>query len=180
MKAITVTSSGYIDIVEKDWDYKQIYQFVGGAIEAVSFGSNDFFAYINEEGKLLDLPENRIATNLWYDSGQVILLGDYIAGNAVFFGVCDTDGFKQNVPETLWVWVYNTQDSLIRSGHLDPYVDPTNYRLYDHDIFCEMCSGTARLLGSLVDQVFAKTKTKIVLKYLSKLNFLIPLVVPRD
>jgi hypothetical protein len=149
MKAITITASGLIDIVDKQWDYKDIYQFVGGTLEAVNFGSNDFFAYVNEESKILNLPVNHIATDMWYDSGQIILLGDFISGNAVLFGEIDEDGYKTEAPSTAWIWAYNTQESLIKRGILDPSVDPTNKTDIEDIVGCDMCDGLALFFGSL-------------------------------
>lgn len=101
-KAIVVKTDGSVNEVWAEWNYEQINKEVGGFIEAVYFGNNPYFAYINEEGKILDLPENRIATDLWYNSGQRILLGDYLAGNAVFFGEIDNMGDNTDAPVKLW------------------------------------------------------------------------------
>lgn len=84
-----VDVNGYMDIVNA----------VGGHIEAVEFGDNKYFCYINEEGKLIGLPENTIVTSLWYDSGQRILLGDHIVGNALFFGGIDEEGDEIDIPD---------------------------------------------------------------------------------
>lgn len=101
MKAIVVKTDGSVNEVFADWDYQEINNEVGGFIEAVYFGDKPYIAYINEEGKLIDLPENHMATDLWYESGQRILLGDYIAGNAVFFGGADSDGNNTDAPNSL-------------------------------------------------------------------------------
>jgi len=79
--------------------YKDIQRAVDGFIEAVSFGDNQYFCYINEEGKLIGLENNELATSLWYDSGQMILLGDYIAGDAMFFGGVDEEGNDIDIPK---------------------------------------------------------------------------------
>lgn len=85
----------YIDIN----DYKDIQKVVGGFIESINFGENQFFCYANEEAKLLGLEPNELATSLWYDSGQVILLGDCIAGDVVFFGGIDDEGNDIDISE---------------------------------------------------------------------------------
>lgn len=79
--------------------YNDLRKAVGGMIEAVRFGRNNYFCYINEEGKLLNLPVNNLVTSLWYDSGQIILLGDYIAGDAIFFGGVDEEGNDLDIPK---------------------------------------------------------------------------------
>jgi hypothetical protein len=79
--------------------YPELGKIVGGYIEAVNFGDKPYFCYINEEGKFLELKENVVATALWYNSGQRVLLGDYIAGDVIFFGQVDDEG--NNNPSTL-------------------------------------------------------------------------------
>lgn len=79
--------------------YKDIQRAVDGFIEAVSFGENSYFCYINEEGKLTGLEVNELATSLWYDSGERIMLGDFIAGDAVFFGGVDSNGNDVDIPQ---------------------------------------------------------------------------------
>ena len=101
MKALLVTTDKEVQVIDKDFDLKAIQEYVGGWIEAISFGpDNDhFFAYVNEEGKMKDLPENEIVTHFWYNSGQTILLGDYVAGNVLFFGEVDESGDETDVPD---------------------------------------------------------------------------------
>jgi len=101
IKAITVTTDGVVEEFWSTWEYQDINLFVGGLIEAVTFGDKPYFAYANEEGKLLGLPENKYATELWYNSGQRILLGDYIAGDVVFFGLVDEVGDNTDAPASL-------------------------------------------------------------------------------
>jgi hypothetical protein len=98
LRAVVVKTDGSVNEVFAEWDYEQLSQEVGGYIEAVNYGNQPYFAYINEEGKLLNLDENHLATELWYMSGQRILIGDYIAGDAVFFGLVDEDGNNTDAP----------------------------------------------------------------------------------
>ena len=103
MKAILVTTEQEIKLLDQDFNLKVIQSYLGGLIEAISFGSRNshFFAYINEEGKLIGLPENKIATSVWYNSGERILIGDYLAGNVLFFGQIDDEGNETDVPDDL-------------------------------------------------------------------------------
>ena len=99
MKALLVTADGNVEVVDQDWTYQQISSAVGGLIQPVYF-ENDYdstFAYVNEEGKILGMPENVILTNYWYESGVTVLIGDYIAGNAVVFGGIDNDGNNKEI-----------------------------------------------------------------------------------
>lgn len=99
MKALLVKPDGTAELINSEWDYSEINKIIGGWIEAVYFGDKPYFAYIHEEGKILGMPENCNATNLWYDSGQRVLIGDFLAGNVLFFGLVDSDGNNTEVPE---------------------------------------------------------------------------------
>lgn len=98
LRAVVVKTDGSVYETFAEWDYEQLSKELGGYIEAVNYGDQPYFAYINEEGKLLNLDENHLATELWYMSGQRILIGDYIAGDAVFFGLIDEDGNNTDAP----------------------------------------------------------------------------------
>lgn len=100
MKALVVKTDGTVDVVDQEWNYNQINSALGGWIEAITFAHYpDHFGYINEEGKILGLDINELVTDYWYESGTKILLGDYIAGDAVIFGEIDDDGNNTSVPD---------------------------------------------------------------------------------
>ena len=69
-------------------DYQQA---VGGYIEAVDIkvAGHEATIYLNEEGKMFDLPLNRSVTRL--ATGR-IFEGDYIAGDVVIVGGVDSEG----------------------------------------------------------------------------------------
>lgn len=98
MKALVVKTDGTYEVIDQEWNYDQINKAVGGWIEAVYFPGYKAEAYINEEGKILGLPENVVATNVWYNSGAKVLLGDYLAGDVVIFGEVDEEGNNTEVP----------------------------------------------------------------------------------
>jgi hypothetical protein len=100
-KALIVYSDGNIEEYNYEKGYKELQYIVDGYIEAVSFGNKPYFCYCNDEGKMVKLEQNKIATDLWYDSGQIILIGDYIAGNVVFFGEVDDEGNNTDYPQEL-------------------------------------------------------------------------------
>lgn len=101
-KAVIITTNNEIIERESQWDYQELQDAVGGWITSLSFGDNNFSAYINDEGKIMDLSENKIATALWYDSGARVMLGDYIAGNVVFVGNVDANGDDRSVPDNFF------------------------------------------------------------------------------
>lgn len=109
MKALVIKTNGEAEVIDQEWSYEQINETVGGWIEVISFGNNKYFAYANEEAKLLELPVNEVVTDMWYNSGQIVLLGDYISGDVVFFGGIDDNGDNEEVEQSLI-------DSVKRSG----------------------------------------------------------------
>lgn len=109
MKALVIKANGEAEVIDQEWSYEQINETVGGWIEVISFGNNRYFAYANEESKLLELPVNEDVTYMWYNSGQVVLLGDYISGDVVFFGGIDDNGDNEEVEQSFI-------DSVKRSG----------------------------------------------------------------
>lgn len=100
-KALIVYMDGEIEEFEYTGNYQKLCSIVDGNIDAVYFGEQEYFCYVNDEGKLVGLEENKLATELWYNSGQRILLGDYLAGNVVFFGGVDDEGNNLDYPEIL-------------------------------------------------------------------------------
>ena len=100
-KALVLHTDGEIEEFNYEGNYQKLCAIVDGYIEAVSFGDKPYFCYCNEEGKLVELDENKFATELWYNSGQVVLLGDYIAGTVIFFGNIDDEGNDTDYPQSL-------------------------------------------------------------------------------
>jgi hypothetical protein len=101
MKGLVIKANGEAEVIDQEWSYEQINETVGGYIEVISFGENRYFAYANEEAKILELPVNEFVTDMWYNSGQIVLLGDYISGDVVFFGGIDNNGDNEEVQQSL-------------------------------------------------------------------------------
>lgn len=80
-------------------DYQQV---VGGLIEAVRLFDHTYenevaTIYVNEEGRLIDLPINAVAGGLSF-----LLNGeDTLFGNAIVVGASDEEGYDLDVPE--WI-----------------------------------------------------------------------------
>ncbi len=85
MRYLIVRADGSSLIADGEVNLKFLQQTVGGFIEAV-FGYPGWHAYINEEGKLLGLEVNNLATQLCRKLGWDSLADDIIVGNAIFFG----------------------------------------------------------------------------------------------
>lgn len=68
---------------------------VGGLIQAIDF-TPGLTMWCNEEGKLLGLPVNQVATLVWKKYfGET----DIIVGDVVFTGGCDEDGESTSILE---------------------------------------------------------------------------------
>lgn len=85
---------------------KEKQAIVGGYIEGVPLNEH-VYGYVNDSGKLEELPANVCATNLWMRfvdlRGCETLPGDYVAGPMVIVGVQnaagENDGHDHDVPE---------------------------------------------------------------------------------
>ena len=67
-------------------DYKAVSKFVGGMVEAVQFPNGDLLL-LNEEGKLMGLPVNEEASQLWKDTfdndNYITGRKDFVVGPAI-------------------------------------------------------------------------------------------------
>ncbi len=75
----------------KNFSLEEMQEFVGGFIEAV-YLPNKMVMFINEEGKLYNLPVNLQATTM---VEGIIRDSDYIVGNALICNLVET-GDKEN------------------------------------------------------------------------------------
>ena len=83
------TTASEFKIITKKKDepkYKEVSDFVGGMVEAITFPNGDLLL-INEEGKLMSLPLNPEATALWRSTftADKYLYGhdDWVSGPAI-------------------------------------------------------------------------------------------------
>lgn len=86
MKAIRITSSGEKSLVEADeLTLSELQKAVDGYIELITLPRLGLALWVNENGKLLHLPPNAIATRLWFEDVEKplsdILLGDVLVTN---------------------------------------------------------------------------------------------------
>ena len=85
-KGLLIKADGVCEVFNYE-NLKSLQNAVGGYIEAISCDNLSFF--LNEEGKLNNLPMNPLATLLVkHRIGQY----DYIAGDVVVLGDVDEDG----------------------------------------------------------------------------------------
>ena len=105
--AVAVTTDGLFSVVDiAGNELKTLQELVGGWVQAVDLKSN-LTIWCNEEGKMIGLPVNGFATEMW---DSVFGATDVIVGNVVFTGGADdegeTIGLSQNQIEALKaVWL---------------------------------------------------------------------------
>lgn len=99
MKALVVRVDGQTEIVDIEInDHNAINDLVNGWIEMVNLHTG--FMYVNEEGKLMNLPVNHKMTRFCLQKG-FIRTDDFIVGNAVIVGQLDEEGYHEEVSDTL-------------------------------------------------------------------------------
>lgn len=107
VKALIVKTSGEVEV--RDLDLQQdmaglrtLQDAVGGYIEGIV--GNGWNGYCNEEGKLLGLPFNRVATALASYAGWTGAGADVLCGDVIFFGNITTtedEDIHEDVPPGL-------------------------------------------------------------------------------
>jgi hypothetical protein len=95
MKMLLITTAGEVELVDRDGDLASFQRLVGGDIEAFPWREDVAF-YFNEEGKLLGLPRNELATGLL---DGMMLPGDYIVGDTVLVGMDEATGESIDLTE---------------------------------------------------------------------------------
>lgn len=91
MLAITLNTEGEakeVELVEGESQLDKLQEAVGGWVQAVDFTPN-LTIWVNEEGKLIGLPINPMATFLWE---KYFGLTDFICGNVIFTGGTGDEG----------------------------------------------------------------------------------------
>lgn len=96
-KSAIVKSSGVIEFKSLD-NLQDLQKTVGGHIEAIycqDFGSG----YVNEEGKLENLPVNIIATLIWAKTNKWKKVEDILCGDVIFTGEVDKEGNTKDISD---------------------------------------------------------------------------------
>lgn len=100
--ALRITAGGEVLPVALD-DLADFQRIVGGYVETVTLPDIDTVIWLNEDGKLLGLPANRVATLLAKDAG--LMPGDVIVGDVVVTGGADDNGDETDLPPAGWLAV---------------------------------------------------------------------------
>jgi Domain of unknown function (DUF3846) len=97
-KAVVIKTDGTKSVTDfnRSTEYNVIKQAVGGWLESIHL-DNDLTLYINEEGKLLGLPQNPIATAFF--ASYYGLHQDVIVGDVIFVGGVDEEGYSNGLTD---------------------------------------------------------------------------------
>ena len=99
-KALEIRPNG--QVISRDFPentYHQIAGIVGGTIAAVYSKSGNSTFYIHDEGKLMGLMVNEVATELWWELNPNFRGHDFLVGTVVLFGGADEEGMDLDVDE---------------------------------------------------------------------------------
>jgi hypothetical protein len=108
-KAIMLDVDGNLSAIDLDAGngLKILQDAVGGWVQAVDF-RDDLTIWVNEEGKLNNLPINAEATKIWaHFFGNT----DFIVGNAVFTGGTDENGETMAISADAETFIYQQVES---------------------------------------------------------------------
>ena len=118
MRALVIPTEGKPYVTNVNGGYKELQTLVGGLIEGVERPSNPkdyrlhhyvaFSGYVNEEGLVMGLPNNVIAS---------MLFGVYLCGDCVVTGAVDDEGNDTDLNDdqiAVVNWHYN-----VRQRHLE-------------------------------------------------------------
>lgn len=96
MKAIVVRPNETPVVEDRDWNYKDIQEVVGGTIESLPHVFSEVSMFGNDEAKLLNLEFNGIASIM---CSSRLHDGDIITGPVVIIGFDPETGDNLDLPE---------------------------------------------------------------------------------
>ena len=95
-RVIVINTDNTYEVLEVDATLAFLQGKVGGWIEAADFDGGTIF--VNEEGKLIGLEPNALASNLWWNRNPASL-ASHLNGTAVVMGPVDSEGDTTSVTQ---------------------------------------------------------------------------------
>lgn len=80
-------------------DFQDYQSVVEGTFEAIDLEALPFSFFVNDEGKLIGLAQNRRATLIWWSSVPGIIGRDVLHGDVVLIGAPDDEGDTTSLPD---------------------------------------------------------------------------------
>ena len=108
-KSVIVKANGEIETKNLD-TLASLQDAVGGHIEAIGLSNKNLghaSGYVNEEGKLIGLPINKVATLLWMVVNGYKELHDVLVGDVIFTGEVDEEGNTRDISDAYVKFIYN-------------------------------------------------------------------------
>lgn len=90
--AITISTDNRVSVIELQPGLHALQSSVGGHVEAVRSATGETTLWINEDGKVHGLPENRLGTWLMWHLNPATRGHDFLVGPVVITGGPDPDG----------------------------------------------------------------------------------------
>ena len=120
MKAVLVKTSGEVTAIDipREGAHTIINELVGGWFDCVNDWEMGVTAYVHDEGLLIDLPTNNMAS---------LLFRRVLAGDVVLVGIADDEGYDTNVPSDFMTEHFANM-ALEASQDLDVSLSLNNYR----------------------------------------------------
>ncbi len=111
LRAIAMDVDGNYEVIEIDRgaELDTLQEHVGGYVECVYSADDKVTIWANEEGKLMGLPPNKMATILWWKLNPDMHGVDILCGPVVITGGADAHGNTKSLTkaclkeESLWV-----------------------------------------------------------------------------
>lgn len=100
MKFITITTDGSCRLFDENWGLYEYNAFVDGWIEFINF-YNNCSLIVNEEGKLIGLDINDLATAIAREFMLPYAFNDIIVGNAILVGATDENGDTTGIDDSI-------------------------------------------------------------------------------
>jgi hypothetical protein len=103
LSAVFIPSSGdfpkEVNLLETTDGFRELQKLVGGYVQVIALRGQfaGYELWLNEEGKLMNLPFNTVATLIWEECyGRT----DVVVGNAVITRISDAEGVTPSMTPT--------------------------------------------------------------------------------
>lgn len=89
--AVVVHTDGQVDVIDLE-GYKAIQEVVGGTFDVVTSDTGETSFWVHDEGKIIGLEPNHLATKVLWNLNPAFNGRDYLAGTVLITGGADENG----------------------------------------------------------------------------------------
>jgi hypothetical protein len=108
ISAAIISTDGEVELIELAPGYKQIQKVVGGTFDVVASRSGETSFWIHDEGKLIGLEVNTVATKLLWELNPAFRNRDVLVGTVLVTGGADDEGETLGLSEEFKLAVYKS------------------------------------------------------------------------